>query len=59
MLGEEFDEGGVGFAIVRFGAKIDGENTRSVGGSGSGLYDFFTGTARFDGDLISHTIIIA
>ena len=58
MLGEEFDKGGIRLAIMRFGAEIDGECAGGVGGGGGSLEDFFLRAARFDGDLIFHTIII-
>ena len=48
MFGEEFDEGGVGFAVVGFGAEID----RVFFGRGGD--DFFLGRASFYGDFDVH-----
>ena len=52
VFGEELDEGGVGFAVVGFGAQINGE----FGGRGG--EDFLLRRAGFDGDIVFHMNII-
>lgn len=46
MLGEEFNQGVVGLAVVRLGAEIDSKLVFA------GRDDFFLGTAGFYGDFI-------
>ncbi len=45
VFGKEFDEGSIGFAVVRFGAEINGVFVRRD------LDDFFLAGAGFDGNL--------
>ena len=52
MFGEELDESCVGFAIVGFGAKINGELVRIK------RENFFLGRAWFNGDGVFHVVII-
>lgn len=53
VFGEKFDEGGVSFAIMGFGAEVNGELVWC------GFDDFFLAGAGLDGDLISiHDYII-
>lgn len=52
MLGKEFDERVISFAVVGFGTKIDDEVILA------GSDNLFLGGTGFDGDAISHTSII-
>ena len=52
MVGDEFDDGGVGFAVVGASVAVDG---KGIVGVFDDFLDFF---ARFDGDADNHGIII-
>ena len=48
MLGKDFYQSIISFAVVRFGAKIDGKLARG------GFDDFFLTATGFDGDGVFH-----
>ena len=52
VLRKELDESGIGFAVVRLGAEVDGKF------AGSGFDNLFLRGAGLDGDNIFHTYII-